>query len=305
LTAENRPSLLADIKSGFRIGRMPIVLLLATSFLWELVLLAAQGVPDVEASGIHGMRVPLFISLSFCSWLTWHLFYCWILTRWLTAEFGLARGSTPAALFRHVVAQQILACLTAGLTTIFLLAVFFWLSMPATFRLMGLLMSHINEIFVLLAIFAVFLVFWLMMGILIFATGTYMAVRFSCGLGIAAGSGFRMGLGKAFAFCAEAVPRGSAFRASLKYAAFICLASIGLAFLLVGGGAMIFPAYFDVNITPTTFSIQEAADPPDGPVLELIEASFFAIMSLVMAFGFCLTLIRLLRQIPTDIDPAT
>ena len=117
-------SLFEDLKTGLFAGWKPvlasiIVVLMTVIALtggWEHFGWDGNSIPDPSDGVPTAMKLALVISI--VSALALYLLWCWFLSNWIKATFGLAKDMRPRDFFLHVVLQQFLTLLVAAAASV-------------------------------------------------------------------------------------------------------------------------------------------------------------------------------------------
>lgn len=133
---------------------------------------------------------------------------------------------------------------------------------------------------------------------------TYLFLRFSTGLAITAKTGAAVNISRAFALCAEYVPRGKAIRLAHLFA--LCV--FGLPFLIMAAGLFLgldWIAYVNLveqtTNTITTSGSEKITTTGTKYSYSVASPIISWVQMISMPFVTGLFLIRFLRQMPTDI----
>ena len=192
--------------------------------------------------------------------------YCWLLTKWPSAEFGAREQQPPKSQFGYVAIHQGLAALWGfvaflllGIITLYITLSALFIPLAKTLFLKSGSPAYLGILIAFLALLA--------FAFLIHFLGAYMYVRLSTGVGIAARTVTRIKFREAFGRCAEIAPKGSASRTAAQITGYLFLyipailsLEIGLAWLLwpeavttgLDGG---FYITVDTDLTPLTLNL--------------------------------------------------
>ncbi|MEX0502865.1 hypothetical protein AB3X55_04655 [Alphaproteobacteria bacterium LSUCC0719] len=273
MTAPSQPSLLSDLKTGLEIGKWPLAVSAVTVVTADILYFVNANLfkGDARALPTEGGDAPLsFFLISgalFCLHiLALFLGYCWLLTRWLSTEFGTSEQQPSKSHFRYVAIQQ-------GLAALWGLATFFLIGLVTSYLTLNLIFIPLIKTFflksdspaylgILIAIPAL-----LAVAFTIHFLGVYVYVRLSTGVGIAARTVTRIKFREAFARCAEIAPQGSVSRTAARITGYLFLyipailsLEIGLAWLLWPEAVIIgfdggFSITIDTDLTPFTLNL--------------------------------------------------
>jgi hypothetical protein len=303
--------LIDDLKTGLRAGWKPVIaamtvvvlMVIALTGSWELLGWNIDSTPDPDGGMPAAIQTALAIGM--ISGTILYLFWCWFLSNWITAEFGLAATTRPAAFYRHVVLQQFLALLSAlsasAVIGIVIAIVVFTISMRhATSWIVSGLSSLDNAAIMLASMLCIMVVCFYP----VILMATYLFLRFSTGLAITAKTGAAVNISRAFALCAEYVPRGKAIRLAHLFA--LCV--FGLPFLIMAAGLFLgldWIAYVNLveqtTNTITTSGSEKITTTGTKYSYSVASPIISWVQMISMPFVTGLFLIRFLRQMPTDI----
>ena len=313
-------SFFRDIRTGIGLGRYSLALLALSALLWfELqnylgnssasifanmtsadAMGSAEAMPDI--SGLAWLTTTTNI---LCFGLMF-LGYCWLLRNWLVVEFGQGTGLTGKKFLGHIAINQafawFLGCLISTLISIVTMLVTFFV----------LVEPYMSKVFspgdtILSAMLGLFPVFLILLGLnfLMCFVAVYFAFRYSAALGVTAQSGATYNLFRAYKHSGLAAPRGSALRAAATLSGMILMLSIIMLLVTAAlGWSLGLPAYTVIfNGEPLSTDILGADS--NKIALQLAFGSLALISFIAMPFLACLSLIRYLRKIPTDIEASS
>ena len=214
------PSPIKDLKAGLCAGWPPLLTLgLITAFwtaidLWLNPHLVANVTREIGGpTGIFLWALGLSLAYLVALFAIW----CWFLSRWLQAEFGLADTMSPGTFLRHIALQQFLALLIATILMIGLGLMIIMIFVTAAVEpLLDVLIKEPMQPRSMLHASAILTGLMLFFLTPVFLLSAYVYVRFSACLGLMARTGKAVGIGRAFALCETHAPDGGIFRTAWK-----------------------------------------------------------------------------------------
>jgi len=146
-------------------------------------------------------------------WLVSFFIWCWFLTRWIEAEFGLASTMPRVAFLKHVCWQQFLALLIAGmlftLFGLFTMSLYAFTILPA---LVPILSPNPADGSGMIQLAMGTYVSMVIVTTPVLLMAGYAYVRYSAALGLVARTGRTISIGKAFTLCGRHAPPRSVLR---------------------------------------------------------------------------------------------